>query len=214
MGFLISFLIVFIASFIAVWGRIKRIRLLRRYVKLELKAIRSQMNPHFIFNALGSIQSLILQGKNDSANCYLTNFSKLLRTVLRNSEQQLVSLADEITLLQLSLQLEQLRTSFKYEIIADHISLETEEIPHGGGKISIHFYMKENILYCEITDNGRGLHSSSLHSDQCHYFDLRGVKERLKLLNTTCRTQVELCIQVKQQTEGIAGCRITISIPV
>lgn len=143
MGFLISFLIVFIASFIAVWVRIKRIRLLRRYVKLELKAIPSQMNPHFIFNALGSIQSLILQGKNDSANCYLTNFSKLLRTVLRNSEQQLVSLADEITLLQLSLQLEQLRTSFKYEIIADHISLETEEIPHGGGKISIHFYMKK-----------------------------------------------------------------------
>ena len=106
------------------WGTIKvrshqiakRERIKRELSEMELKSIRSQMNPHFVFNALGSIQNLINQNKIKNANLYLSSFARLLRMVLNNSNKQLVSMADEIELLQHYLELEQLRVDFQFEI--------------------------------------------------------------------------------------------------
>ena len=82
-------------------GKQKKERNRRRIRELELRAIRSQMNPHFIFNALSSIQNLINRSANQEANKYLIDFSRLLRKVLATSEKKLVSLSDEIEQLQL-----------------------------------------------------------------------------------------------------------------
>ena len=103
----------------------------RRHIReLELRAIRSQMNPHFIFNALSSIQNLINRSANQEANKYLIDFSRLLRKVLATSEKKLVPLSDEIEQLQLYLKLEQLRFPFSYSLTVDNnIEPDAIEIP-------------------------------------------------------------------------------------
>lgn len=102
----------------------------RQISELELRAICSQMNPHFIFNALSSIQNLINSSANKEAGDYLVNFSRLLRMVLATSEKKLVSLSEEIEQIQLYLKLEQLRFPFSYSFSIDkNIEPELIEIP-------------------------------------------------------------------------------------
>jgi two-component sensor histidine kinase len=194
--------------------------------ELELKAIRSQMNPHFIFNALSSIQNLINQGKNSDANQYLLNFSKLLRMVLATSEKKLVSLTEEIAQLELYLQLEQLRIDFDYRInIEDGIQPENEEIPgmllqpivenavkHGvsgkqDGTITINFSKKKHIIYAEITDNGVGCVSSV---SLINGFGLKATEERLRLINEDLKAN----IGIKMVKNHPTGTKVIISIPV
>jgi len=87
-------------------------------IEAELKALRSQMNPHFTFNSLNAIQNLILDEQNDLAAGYLTKMARLMRLILINSEKNLISLKDETELLHLYLEMESLRfdQSFTYEI--------------------------------------------------------------------------------------------------
>ncbi|MGE5458078.1 MAG: sensor histidine kinase, partial [Methanococcaceae archaeon] len=102
----------------------------RRIKELEIKAIRSQMNPHFIFNALNSIQSLINSNQFKEANIYLSKFAVLLRGVLNNSEKSRVSLSDELQAVELYCQLEQLRFDFHFDInIAEDVNGDLIEIP-------------------------------------------------------------------------------------
>jgi LytS/YehU family sensor histidine kinase len=97
--------------------------------ELEMQALRSQMNPHFIFNCLSSINRFILKNKTEEASDYLTKFSRLVRMVLNNSRQELIALEDELETLRLYLDMEQLRfkNAFDYyincvnEITADNI---------------------------------------------------------------------------------------------
>ncbi|MBK6634918.1 MAG: histidine kinase [Chitinophagaceae bacterium] len=77
--------------------------------ELEAKALRAQMNPHFIFNCLNSIKSLIQQNENEKSVTYLTTFSKLIRTLLNNADKKEISLYDEIETCKLYLQLEAMR---------------------------------------------------------------------------------------------------------
>ena len=85
---------------------------------LEMKALRAQMNPHFIFNALNSIQECIITKNTNTAYSYLSSFSKLVRMILENSEKQFISLEDEIETLRLYLSIEKLRfdDTFEYKI--------------------------------------------------------------------------------------------------
>ena len=104
----------------------------QQLAELEGKALRAQMNPHFIFNSLNAIQECVVSGKIDAAYDYLARFSKLLRMVLNNSEKDLVSLQEEIDMLNIYLELESLRfkDSFSYEInIAPNIETEMSEVP-------------------------------------------------------------------------------------
>ena len=197
----------------------------RLITELELKAIRSQMNPHFIFNALSSIQHLINQNKNDEANQYLLNFSNLLRMVLATSEKKLVSLSEETALLTLYLQLEQLRVPFDYRIDIDNtIQPDNEEIPgmliqpivenavkHGvssipNGMITVHFRKEEHVLFVEITDNGAGFPLSI----QPNGFGLKATEERLRLINEEFKTNMGIRVEPNHPS----GTKIVISIPV
>ena len=89
--------------------------------KIELKALRSQMNPHFIFNSLNSIQHYIFHAQSDEAIKYLNKFARLVRIILNNSEKPTVTVGDDLEALKLYLELEQMRfeEKFDYEIIID-----------------------------------------------------------------------------------------------
>ena len=143
-------------------------------VKLQLNSIRSQLNPHFLFNALSGIQNLMNKNEIDNANKYLSKFARLTRNVLNDKE--LISLLQEKNLLDDYLQMEQLRFGFTYEITySENLDLANIEIPsmllqpfvenavkHGisqkanNGKIMITFIRQETDLVLTVTDNGNG----------------------------------------------------------
>lgn len=151
----------------------------RKVLVSELHALRSQMNPHFIFNTLSSIQSFITKNSSKDAVFYLSKFSKLMRATLENTKKQKIAIKDEIEILELYMDLERLRLAnkFDYKIsVEEEIDVQFEQIPpmllqpyvensiwHGishkkeVGLIKITFKLvNENLLKCEIEDDGIG----------------------------------------------------------
>ena len=106
--------------------RIKKEKEKRARLNFEIKALRSQLNPHFVFNAMSSIQGLINKKEIDAANYYLTEFSKLLRESLSNYEKETVPVSTETGLLNTYLKLEQLRFHFEYTLSMD-VSINTND---------------------------------------------------------------------------------------
>lgn len=113
-----------------------KVRLEKQYHEkvtgLEMKNLRSQMNPHFLFNALNSINSFIVQNKTHLASDYLTKFSRLIRLILDNSKYEVISLEKELETLKLYLLMESLRfdNTFEYEIIIDqNLDVSNVQIP-------------------------------------------------------------------------------------
>lgn len=106
---------------VVLYSRQRKIKGIQARNKLEQKALRSQMNPHFIFNSLNSIQRLYIEGKEDLASDYMADFSSLLRKILENSGMEKVSLKEELRSTSLYLSLEKMRTDglFNYEIDVD-----------------------------------------------------------------------------------------------
>lgn len=164
----------------------------------QLQSIRSQLNPHFMFNALAGIQNLMNKNKVDEASRYLTQFARLTRNVLDNKE--LVSLTEEKDLLTDYLQMEQLRFGFTYQVnIADDLDPDNVEIPsmllqpfvenavkHGiaeketNGKIAVSIQKQNQNLIIKITDNGNGFDTSKNYEG----YGLQLSKNRISLLNT------------------------------
>jgi len=146
--------------------------------QLKLEAVRSQLNPHFLFNALAGIQTLMNTNQTEQANRYLTRFSRLTRSVLKSTD--LISLDEERNLLDDYLQMEQLRFNFRYEITIDpNLDLHNTEIPsmmlqpfienavkHGiaslgsDGRITIAIFRNNDDLTLKIEDNGKGFDTS------------------------------------------------------
>lgn len=158
-----------------------KIQLEKEVVELEQKALRLQMNPHFIFNALNSIQSLIGSNNEQQARYYLAKFSHLMRQILSNSRSQEISLDEEIKTIENYLLIEKFCNGdrFDYQIIVDkNIELDFIKIPpmliqpfiensikHGfktvdgnvnRGKIEVSFKEVGEVIECQITDNGIG----------------------------------------------------------
>ena len=170
----------------------------KEIAKLQLSSIRSQLNPHFLFNALSGIQNLMNKNETENANKYLSKFARLTRNVL--DEKELISLSQEKTLLDDYLQMEQLRFGFEYEInTSANLDLENTEIPsmllqpfvenavkHGiaqkadNGKITIVFNKKENDLVLTVTDNGNGFDATIKHNG----LGLALSQNRINLLNS------------------------------
>jgi hypothetical protein len=181
----------------------------RMLAQTEPKAIRSQLNPHFIFNSLSSIQGLINKNNIDAANHYLSEFSSLMRYALRGSEKEFSPLQAEISAIESYLRLEQLRFGFHYSVEVD-ASVDTTEIEvpslllqplienavkHGvssyeeKGKIEITLKQNGNNLLILVADNGKGF---SYRPDSIGY-GLKLTRLRIELLNKTLKQQ---CIQL------------------
>lgn len=153
-----------------------------RIMKSQVKALQAQMNPHFIFNCLNSINYFILESKPLEASEYLAKFSKLIRLFLEELNEEYISLAKELQTLDLYLQLEQLRFGAKltYTIETDGLDKDSMYVPtmivqpfvencviHGiqplnrTGHIFIRFYTSHNQLVCVVRDNGVGRKKSA-----------------------------------------------------
>ena len=146
--------------------------------ELEMQALRAQMNPHFIFNSLNSINMFILENNKLQASDYLSKFSRLVRLILQNSQEAFIPLDRELEALRLYLELESLRFEqrFDYKIsVNNEVDVSIVKVPpliiqpyaenaiwHGlmhkkeKGHLEIELYLQEKILYCKITDDGIG----------------------------------------------------------
>ena len=164
------------------WYREKEIRaksvVSKKMVELELKALRSQMNPHFIFNTLNSIQHYIAINDFRSTNKYIVQFATLIRTILHLSEKSLITIQEEIDILTMYMDLEKMRfeEQFDYKIeVSKEIDKDYDEIPSmllqpyvenaiwhglmskkGKGLIKIGIREEGEYIYCSVEDNGIG----------------------------------------------------------
>lgn len=230
--FIVILILAVLLTFLVVRAVItRRERMKRRIQELELKAIRAQMNPHFIFNALGSIQNLISQKKDKEAKEYLVNFAKLLRIVLSSSEKRFVPLSDEILSLELYIRLEQLRVPFKFVIqISPDMNTENIEIPgmllqplvenaikhgiapKGEGDIRLDFKAVDEMLRVEVRDSGKGF--SDTDSKAVKGFGLKSVRDRLSLLNKELDLNISLKTENIIENGEVVGAKVSLVIPI
>lgn len=175
-------------------------RLGRERASQKLLSIRGQLNPHFMFNALSSVQNLINKREIESANHYLSKFSNLTRSVLHTAENELISLGDELSIINDYLEMEQLRFGFKYEIKPEpEINLANTEVPamllqpfvenavkHGiatqgsNGLIEIVVLKESQNLVLIVKDNGHGFNNEK---NEREGFGLKLSRDRIALLN-------------------------------
>ena len=188
---------------------------------LALKSLRSQMNPHFIFNALNSVNNFIAKSDERSANRYLSDFSTLMRAVLENSDEDFIPLSKELELLELYTKLEHSRFSdkFDYRITVDEdIDIDAFQIPpmllqpyienaiwHGlryredKGFLKIELKQKDKLaLEISITDNGIGRKNSAALKTQNQKKQkskgMGNIKKRIEILNDMYRDRVDVII--------------------
>lgn len=206
----------------------------RERLELEMAAVRSQLNPHFIFNALGSIQYLVNEQENKKANAFLTSFARLLRRVLNQSDMEKISLSEEVDTIENYLSLESLRYEFKYHIELDErLNIELVEIPtmliqpfvenaviHGvagmydRGEIIISMSKgEEATLVVNIKDNGKGLEDTS--SKRGNGKGLSLTKQRCKMLERMYGE--EIIFNITSLSDLLAaemGTHVSIRIPI
>ena len=193
----------------------KQAELQRQAVELEMQALRAQMNPHFIFNCLSSINRFILKNESKAASNYLTRFSRLIRMVLINSQKPMIALEEELEMLRLYLDMERLRfkDSFDYVIsFKNAIDAETVLIPplilqpicenalwhglmhkEGQGHLAIDLSMEGNVLQCMIADDGIGREKAaemkSKSAEKEKSMGLQITAQRLALINQNNNVQ-------------------------
>jgi len=208
----------------------------RQMIELEQKALRMQMNPHFIFNALNTIKGYYAEGNDDKASDYISKFSMLLRLLLENSEQ-LIPLSTEINMLQLYLELTQIRYKniFTFEIEVDSkLNTEDTAIPplllqpmvenaviHGlapkeaKGMLLVSFSKENDLLICKVQDNGIGLKAAA-EKQRIKHHESKAIaitKERVALLNDS-KISSEFSIKEKFDTlNNSLGTEVILKIP-
>ncbi|MUU78295.1 tetratricopeptide repeat-containing sensor histidine kinase [Winogradskyella endarachnes] len=198
----------------------------------ELKALRSQMNPHFIFNSLNSIGDYILKNDTQSASDYLSKFAKLMRLTLENSEKKEILLSEDISLLRTYMDIERKRfnNTFTYNIIVDE-GLDEDNILvppmilqpfiensiiHGlshkenSGVLTISFKAKNDMLICSVDDNGIGRKSSATNkaNTENKSMGMAITKSRIEIINKLKNTNGN--IEIIDKTKGT---RIDVSLP-
>ena len=212
----------------------------KELLELEAKALRAQMNPHFIFNCLNSIKSLIQEGQKDKSVTYLTTFSKLIRTLFNNADKKEISLYDEIETCKLYLQLEAMRfdSKFSYNVnIDDTIDLKSISVPaliiqpfienaiwHGivpkgnGGTVSLDVSRRNANVEIIVDDNGIGRESSQQNKGATSIgHQSKGVnltQSRLELDNLLQQRNAKLeTIDKKDENGKASGTKVIITLP-
>ena len=208
--------------------------------ELELQALRAQMNPHFIFNCLNSINRFIITNDAKKAADYLTKFAKLIRIVLEQSGKAFVPLEDEIACLQLYMDLESLRfeNPFQYHIDLNGTDVSSVHIPtmmiqpfvenaiwhglqgnsHHQGDIRIRMHLEHGLLHCEISDNGIGRANAAQKENEMPGKKSLGMhitQHRLQLIDTTGQHESAIDIHdVTNENGRCSGTCVSIRIPV
>lgn len=210
----------------------KRREFKRQIQVMEQKALLAQMNPHFVFSALNSIQDFLVRDENELAERYLTRLSQLIRMILVNSREGIVSIEKEIDLLKKYLELERIRFKNSFDIqfnvsidlqnqwklippmlvqpFIESILMHSFEDVSGGGIIQVNYSIPEaGILNVEIEHNG-SWHDGSNHSDSEVI-----AMERLHLFTEKYRSVFQYTIQKKTDASGAyTGTRLELRIPI
>ncbi len=208
---------------------------------LQLSALQTQLNPHFLFNALNAIQYFILNKDEITANDYLSKFSRLMRLYLEASNTRYIPLTEELELLELYIELERLRFEghFDYEIHIDqNLDLDNIELPsmllqpfvenainHGlrhkkeTGLLKITFSEEEDMFSCSIEDNGVGRAAAKILREQLKKgHKSRGMQlleDRVKLLNTLDNSEISiLTVDLFDEKQQPCGTRVEIRHPI
>jgi hypothetical protein len=219
----------------------ERLELERNFDRSVLTAIRSQMNPHFFFNALNTIQSYIFENDRQNAGNYLSKFSKLTRMVLEMSGRDLVTLSEETDALLLYLELEKARftADFSFEMqFAENVEKELIRIPpmllqpyvenavkhgllhkKGQKRLLLRFSREQQLLTVEITDNGIGRKRSQelnkIRNEHHESFSSEANQKRLELLNKGRTNKLGVEYVDKTDDHGMAmGTTVIITIPI
>lgn len=208
-----------------------------KMARLESQVLRSQMNPHFIFNSLNSIKSLILMGQKESSISYLTQFSSLVRNILANSQESMIPLEKELKLLELYLEMESLRfkEKFNYKIdIGSRVNIYKLRVPpliiqpyvenaiwhgllhkEGCAKLIIKLKIIEDQLMIEVLDNGIGRNASeqmrSKNSNyQKKYFGSEMSRNRVEILEGESSVDI-----IDIEKKGVPkGTKVVIKLPI
>ena len=205
---------------------------------LALKSLRSQMNPHFIFNALNSVNSFIAMNDERTANKYLTDFSLLMRAVLENSEEDFIPLQKEIELLELYTKLEHFRFKDKFDykiVVAEDVQVLEYQIPpmllqpyienavwHGlrykteKGFLRISIARKSaNEIEITVADDGIGRERSKAlkteHQQKQNSKGMGNIKKRVAILNDMYKDKVDVTIRDFQQAED-CGTKVVVTL--
>ncbi|MGZ4042541.1 MAG: sensor histidine kinase [Bacteroidia bacterium] len=247
LGCIVCFILI---VFITVKQIIKRIqkkeeektKVNKQLAEFQLTALQAQMNPHFIFNAINSIQNYILKKKEQEAYNYLAKFSKLIRMVLTNSEQKTLSLYDELEMVKLYVELEQLRFKKNFEFkldIADAVEIHRMQIPsmliqpyienaiwHGlmnmederKGILSIHISIENQLLKIVIEDNGIGREQAAKYKNESVHKSvaMKLTEKRLMMINTmTDYVGANVLVSdLKDKSGNTCGTRVVIYLPI
>jgi len=203
--------------------------MIRRQLNSELKAIRSQLNPHFLFNSLNSLQNFINKSDKLTANQHLTRFSQLMRSIIELSDRESITLKEELDFNRTFIELEQYRYGFKCTFdIDDSIDLPNVEIPsmiiqpfvenaivHAMAELGKEGEMgitvgesDNNRIFVEIRDNGKGITNIAGKG-----FGLRSSRERIDLINAQNREKIELLIHSPPDTKTGTGTVVKLIIP-
>ena len=224
-------------------ARIEALQNKQKATETRLQSLRLQMNPHFLFNALNSIQQMILANEEMVATKYLSRFSKLLRTILVHSDKEFVTLKEELEILNLYIELESIRFkgSFSYHIECDE-GIDTDEIKlptlliqpfvenaiwHGlmhkesERVLQVKFSEFGDCLHCLVEDNGIGRERSNetkLATGQGKKHTSKGIqvsRERLEAMNNggPCKGSLQI-IDLKDEDGNASGTRVEIVFPI
>ncbi|MDW3192108.1 MAG: histidine kinase [Cytophagales bacterium] len=218
----------------------KRLHLEKQYRASELKALRSQMNPHFVFNALNSIQEYIMSNEKNLAGKYLGKFADLMRVYLHHSQVKVVTLKEELFALNLYVELESLRFENKltYDIKVDEPIDTNHEIPslmiqpyvensfkHGllhitrHKRLTIEVNQEASLLVVTIKDNGIGRKKSTellqLRNPNHQSFGHKASKNRIDLLNYGRQEKIEeTIIDLEDESGQPVGTLVELRIPI
>ncbi len=231
-GSIVFLLIVLSLYFVYQQRTIKRSR---EQTELEQRFLRSQLNPHFISNALLAVQNFMLKNDAESAALYLTKFSKLMREILENSRKEFIPVEEEVNMLTNYLEIHRLRfnDAFEYNIKLDEkIDPETDTIPpmfvqpfvensiehgiinaNGKGKIDLNFVKEESYIAIEVEDNGGGFAKKG-HDAEHQSLSSTIIKERMELFNRTLKNKIRLVLKEITNDEGqVEGTKAELKVP-
>jgi two-component sensor histidine kinase/uncharacterized pyridoxamine 5'-phosphate oxidase family protein len=219
----------------------ERNELTQRMMELEQASLRAQMNPHFIFNCLNSIQHFMLKGDIKQTNKYISQFGSIIRQTMDNAATANISLSDEINYLTSYLELEQMRfpSSFHYEICLDKkIQPDYTYIPsmllqpfvenairhgirykqEGTGLINIKILQDEETMVITIEDNGIGREAAARYKSEQHIeYQSKGItltQKRIDILNTASMEKIDRrIIDLKDENGKSVGTKVVLSFP-
>ncbi|MGD1847012.1 MAG: histidine kinase [Salibacteraceae bacterium] len=201
--------------------------------QLQQRFLRVQLNPHFLFHALSSIESYIYTNEKESAAAFLRNFSKLMRNILETSDQDFVSLENDLDTMREYLMMQQLNSDFKFEYditVDENLNLQTLQVPpmliqpfienailHGAlqvknGTVAIHYLSTARHLQIRIKDNGPGLTSGEHRSGSLwRSMGMEIVQQRIQNLEKSHGLHIQYRIAAN---EGQKGTIVVLDVPI